>query len=126
MNYATGVYTTAGNPASVTLTVTLTPPADSDLDVASVMPGDITFTATAEDPQSGDTAVSDPVVADVNVDAVADPVTVSVDAVSTSGDEAVAPGGTGTGTGGATFGDSTDGSEVHTVDRKSKRLNSSH
>src|SRR3546814_522688 len=38
----TGLYTTSGSPASVTLTVTLTPPADSDLDVASVMPGDIT------------------------------------------------------------------------------------
>src|SRR3546814_3374274 len=87
----------------------------SDLDVASVMPGDITFTATAEDPESGDTAVSDPVVADVNVDAVADAVTVSVDAVSTSGDAAFAPGETGTVTVGATFGDSADGSEVHTV-----------
>src|SRR3546814_1023307 len=38
----TGLYTTSGSPASVTLTVTLTPPADSALDVASVMPGDIT------------------------------------------------------------------------------------
>src|SRR3546814_7944577 len=47
----TGLYTTSGSPASVTLTVTLTPPADSDLDVASVMPGDITFTATAQDPE---------------------------------------------------------------------------
>src|SRR3546814_7565497 len=74
----TGLYTTSGSPASVTLTVTLTPPADSDLDVASVMPGDITFTATAQDPESGDTAVSTPVEADVNVDAVADAVTVDI------------------------------------------------
>ena len=79
MNYASGVYTTAGNPASVILTVTLTPPADSDVDVATLMGGnDITFTATAEDPESGDTADSAPVVADVNVDAVADPVGVTI------------------------------------------------
>src|SRR3546814_13002565 len=74
----TGLDTTSGSPASVPLTVTLTPPADSDLDVASVMPGDITFTATAQDPESGDTAVSTPVEADVNVDAVADAVTVDI------------------------------------------------
>src|SRR3546814_17111431 len=79
------------------------------------MTADITFTATAEDPQSGDTAVSDPVLADVNVDAVADPVTVSVDAVSTSGAEAFAPGETGTVTVGAPFGDSADGPEVNTL-----------
>src|SRR3546814_11059478 len=111
MNYATGVYTTAGNPASVTLTVTLTPPADSDLDVASVMPGDITFTATAEDPQSADTAVSDPVVADVNVDAVAHPVTVPVGRVTKSGDAALAAGGTGAVTVGTPLRASPDGSE---------------
>ncbi|WP_299397185.1 hypothetical protein, partial [Pelagibius sp.] len=114
-NPATGLYTTAGSPASVVLTVSLTPPADSDLDVLTTMGSDISFTATAEDPESGDTATAAPVEADVDVDAVADDVTVGIDAVSTSGDEAFAPGETGTVTVDATFGDFTDGSETHTV-----------
>jgi Ca2+-binding RTX toxin-like protein/HSP20 family molecular chaperone IbpA len=110
----TGTYTTTGQPGQVILTVSLMPPADSDADVATVMGSDISFTATAEDPDSGDTAVSAPVTADVDVDAVADPVTVTIDAVSASGDEAFAPGEAGTVTVNATFGD-LDGSEVHTV-----------
>ena len=114
-NPATGLYTTNGSPASVVLTVSLTPPADSDLDVLTTMGADISFTATAEDPESGDTATADPVEADVDVDAVADDVTVGIDAESASGDEAFAPGETGTVTVDATFGDFTDGSETHTV-----------
>ncbi len=114
-NPATGIYTTSGQPGQVILTVTLTPPADSDLDVATVMGGDIAFTATTEDPDSGATATSGPVTADVDVDAVADPVTGEIDAVSASGDEAFAPGEVGTVTVTATFGDTVDGSEVHTV-----------
>ncbi|WP_193371565.1 type I secretion C-terminal target domain-containing protein [Pelagibius marinus] len=114
-NPVTGIYTTSGQPGAVILTVSLTPPADSDLDVETEMGADISFTATAEDPDSGDTADAAPVTADVDVDAVADVVTVDIDAVSTSGDEAFAPGETGTVTVDATFGDSTDGSEVHTV-----------
>ncbi len=119
-NPATGIYTTSGQPGQVILTVTLTPPADSDLDVATVMGGDIAFTATTEDPDSGDTAISGPVTADVDVDAVADGaaegLSVSIDVNdSGDGDSEFAPGETGTVTVSATFGDTVDGSEVHTV-----------
>src|SRR3546814_8248804 len=51
----------------------------------------------------------------VKVDAVADPVTVTIDAESASGDEAFAPGEAGTVKVTASFGDHVDGSEVHTV-----------
>ena len=68
----TGLYTTTGQPTQVVLTVSLTPPADSDVDVETLMGSDIAFTATTEDPDSGDTASAGPVSADVDVDAVAD------------------------------------------------------
>ncbi|WP_340119974.1 type I secretion C-terminal target domain-containing protein [Pelagibius sp. 7325] len=113
----TGIYTTAGEPGSVTLTVTLAPPADSDVDVATVMGDDIIFTATAEDPDSGDTAASAPAVADVNVDAVADPVAVNItvnDDPADAGNQ-FAAGETGTVKVQASFGDAEDGSEQHTV-----------
>ena len=117
---ATGLYTTAGQPGQVILTVTLAPPADSDLDVATVMGGDIAFTATTTDPNSGDTATSNPVTADVDVDAVADGegagLAVTID-VNDSGDPdgEFSPGETGTVKVSASFGDSLDGSESHAV-----------
>ncbi|WP_193370324.1 FecR domain-containing protein [Pelagibius marinus] len=117
---ATGIYTTSGSPTSVILTVTLMPPPDSDLDVATVMGGDISFTATTTDPNSGDTAASAPVSADVDVDAVADGesegLSVSVN-VNDSGDPdgEFSPGETGTVSVSASFGDYMDGSELHTV-----------
>src|SRR5690606_34724627 len=107
-------YTADGVSQSVTFPVTLTPPADSDRDVLTDLGADLGVSATAKDGAlvSG---VTGPVVIDVNVDAVADDVTVTVDAVSASGDEAFAPGETGTVKVEASFGDHADGSETHTV-----------
>lgn len=117
---ATGIYTTSGQPTTVVLTVTLMPPADSDLDVATVMGDDIAFTATTTDPNSGDTATSAPVEVDVDVDAVVDgegsglSVSVQVND-SDDPDSEFSPGETGTVSVSATFGDSLDGSEAHSV-----------
>src|SRR3546814_16323611 len=67
-----------GTEQTVTFTITLAPPADSDLDVASTLAGlDLAVSATARD----GALVSDPtgpIAIDVNVDAVADAVTVSI------------------------------------------------
>src|SRR3546814_689828 len=105
-----------GTEQTVTFTITLAPPADSDLDVASTLAGlDLAVSATARD----GALVSDPtgpIAIDVNVDAVADAVTVSI-AVQ-DGDDAnssFAIGETGKITVQATFGDFIDGSETHTV-----------
>ncbi len=68
----TGVYTPVGSVTSAILTVTITPPEDSDVDVANVMPGDISVTASAQDLGGGPVFTSAAQVVDVNVDAVLD------------------------------------------------------
>ncbi|MEO3431492.1 hypothetical protein AAFN88_21725, partial [Pelagibius sp. CAU 1746] len=66
------LYTADGTDQSVVFTVTLTPPANSDVDVFGELGADLSVSATVADPHSGDTASSGPVVIDVNVDAVVD------------------------------------------------------
>src|SRR5262249_16361838 len=88
----------------------ITPAANnSDVDIS------LSVTANISDPDSGLTGTANTTVT-VFVDAVADkPTAVTIDAVSTSGDETFQSSETGTVTVNATFGDATDGSEVHTV-----------
>ncbi|MEO3434820.1 Calx-beta domain-containing protein [Inquilinus sp. CAU 1745] len=81
----TGIYTPAVDTKSVTLTVTLTPPANSDEDVWTEVGADITVTATATD--GSITATSDPTIIDVNVDAVADAPTLTLSNVTETEDD---------------------------------------
>jgi Ca2+-binding RTX toxin-like protein len=114
-------YTADGVDQSVTFTVTLTPPADSDLDVASTLAGlDLAVSATAKDGALV-SPVTGPVAIDVNVDAVADGETqgLSVNIVSivdsNDANSSFGVGETGKITVLATFGDFTDSSEIHEV-----------
>ena len=89
--------------------IVVTPPADRDNDFV------LGFSGTTTDGSSG--AVS-PISGSVTVlvDAAADdPTSVSIDVISTSGDEQFAQNETGTAKITATFGDVTDGSEAHTL-----------
>ncbi|MEM7170074.1 MAG: hypothetical protein AAF530_07875 [Pseudomonadota bacterium] len=68
-NFATGIYTPPPGLDELSLRVFLTPPPDSDRDVATDVGADIQITATASD--GANSAESDPVTVDVDVDAVA-------------------------------------------------------
>jgi len=65
-------YTPASAVTSVTLTVKLTPPADSDVDVATLKGSDIGVTVTATDADGVPFVTTPPATIDVNVDAVLD------------------------------------------------------
>ncbi|MEO3431531.1 hypothetical protein AAFN88_21945, partial [Pelagibius sp. CAU 1746] len=65
------LYTADGTDQSVVFTVTLTPPANSDVDVLGTLVSDLSVSATAKDGVLV-SAPSTPVVIDVNVDAVVD------------------------------------------------------
>ncbi len=89
--------------------IVVAPPADKDNDF------ELTFSGSTTDGSSG--AVS-PIggAVDVLVDAAADdPTSVTIDVISTSGDEQFVQNETGTAKITATFGDVTDGSEAHTL-----------
>ncbi|OOZ35980.1 retention module-containing protein [Solemya velesiana gill symbiont] len=73
-----GIYTPEDNAQSVILTVTLTPPADSDVDVLSEMAGDIQVRASASDLDGSNAVDSAWQGINVNVDAVAEPLTSAV------------------------------------------------
>ena len=123
MNTA-GVTGVVYNAAAGTLTVTfgpdvkvfdgtfgVQPPADSDVDL-----GTLTATATAAAAGDPTQTLDSSTNLDVTVDANADPVEVTAFAVSdTSADGSFSPNETGTLHLTATFGDSQDGSETHTV-----------